>query len=267
MPYIPTNSINLATTSIKPVIRLGLQGASGSGKTFSALTFPNPVVLDFDNGCQRHAGRDITVIPFYNDKWCVEVLKCQIVKGQVEGVPATVVNKRDAFKKWLNEEGQKLLADQTLILDSFTTLSMNFDSVTDLQPSYSKDGSVDAFAFWSRKLDFTKDILQTLIGLNCHVVVCFHETCMRDPASGLLLEKVAPLSQGKSVAIIPLFFSDFFRQLAVDRKIKGPDGKEVVTGTDYLWQVKSSSQCNCKTRMKLKDGTTNIPANFESFTY
>lgn len=265
--HIPTNSINLSTSTIKPQIRLGLQGASGTGKTYSALTFPNVVVADFDNGLTAHRGRDIISIPFHNDKWCVDTYKAQVVKGQVEGVPSTAVNKRDLFKRWLNEEASKFSPEQTLLLDSWTMLQNNFDQVTDLQPSFSKDGSVDAFAFWSRKLDYSRDIMQTLIGLSCNIIVTFHEICLRDPASGLLLEKVGPLQQGKFVAQIPNFFTDFFRQLAVDRKVKGADGKEVVIGTDYLWQVRSNSQCNTKTRMKLKEGTVTIPATYESFNY
>ena len=43
--YTPKDAHNLSTAIYRQII-FGLQGEPGSGKTFSALTFPNPVVLD-----------------------------------------------------------------------------------------------------------------------------------------------------------------------------------------------------------------------------
>ena len=38
----------ITTTPAIPQIRMGLIGAPGTGKTTFALTFPNPLVIDYD---------------------------------------------------------------------------------------------------------------------------------------------------------------------------------------------------------------------------
>ena len=55
--YIPKGAVSLNTITVKPQIRLGLQGYSGTGKTWAALTFPNPIVLNLDRGLGAHTGR------------------------------------------------------------------------------------------------------------------------------------------------------------------------------------------------------------------
>lgn len=249
---------------------VGIQGAANTGKTWAALTFPNPVVADFDNGLTSKMGENVIAIPFWSDSYCVDVLGAKITQGTSEGIPTKVVNKRDAFRKWLSVEGIKLEADQTLLVDSWTTLQNAFDAQTELEPVYTKNGSVDDFAFWKRKIMWSTDVLETLKGLACHVVVIFHEIQQRDKVTGLLLDKVKPLMQGQFVAELPIYFSDFFRQhcfhkMGRDGKPTLVNGKPLDKDISYWWQIKSDSQFDAKSRLKHRPEAF-VPATYESFS-
>jgi len=265
--YIPTKSQNLKEIDFVQ-IRLGLLGESGTGKTFSALTFPNPVVADFDGGLVAHQGRDIIAIPFHEHDWVKDAPRGKITHPN--GGP----NRRDAFLEWLKTEAVKLEKDQTLVLDSWTTLQDAFDAQTDLEPAVNNDGKIDSYVFWERKIDFSKQVMTSLKGLKCHVVVTFHESKVRDPKTGQLMDKIAPLMQGKFVASLMLHFTDFFRCHAKDKiKLdanKKPvldelTGKQVVEDTIFLWQCKSDSSVNCKTRMH--DAPMFLEPHFNSLKY
>jgi hypothetical protein len=92
-----------------------------------------------------------------------------------------------------------------------------------------------------------------ICSVKCHVVVCFHEMKERDKTTGQLMGKAKPLMQGNYVGKIKMFFSDFFRMY--DKPIM-KNNQEV--GTEYFWQVKSSSNFDAKTRLDLKSLGENI---------
>src|SRR6266576_2890814 len=91
--YTPQDSINLKNVTY-PQIRLGIQGPPASGKTTSALTFPNVVVMDLDNGLTKYSGKDIISIPFYDYDWIVKY-------GFPPKKPGAQPNRRDAILKFL----------------------------------------------------------------------------------------------------------------------------------------------------------------------
>lgn len=265
--YIPQNSHNLKDTKFKQ-IRLGLLGESGTGKTFSALTFPNPVVADFDGNLVGHKGKDIVVLPFHDHEWVLAQPKGKAT--QVNAGP----NRRDALLTWMKTEAIKLEAEQTLILDSWSTIQDAFDIQTEIEPAINSEGKVDTFAFWDRKLDFSRDILTACKSLKCHVVVTFHEFKIRDPKTNQLMDKIGPMMQGKFVTKLGLYFTDFFRCHAVSKyKIDANKklvldevtGKQIVESTTWLWQTKPDSQVNCKTRMI--DCEMFVEPNFTSLKY
>jgi hypothetical protein len=259
--YKPTNSINMTNAEL-PQIRLGLQGPAASGKTWAATTFPNPVFMDIDNGLTAHRGRDILRVPFYDPTFIRQLCP----NSKVTDPP----NRRDAVRFWLRDEGNKLEPDQTLVVDSWTTLQNAFDQQTELEPVRTRQGLVDEFAFWAKKIDYSRDIMELLMGLRCHVVVCFHEISQRDPKTGLLLEKLQPLMQGKFVAQLKVYFTDFFRQHAIgkldeQKQVREINGKKLTEDTTYMWQIKSDAIFDAKTRMNRPEIV--IPASFSSFTY
>src|SRR5947207_118056 len=114
MTYIPEKSINLKDVQF-PQLRVGLMGDPGTGKTYSALTFPNPILAEFDHGLTAFCGKDITVIPFYDSSWVTEY-------GFPRKDNTKQPNRRNAFIKWLNTEAIKLEEGQTLIIDSWTSV-------------------------------------------------------------------------------------------------------------------------------------------------
>jgi len=265
--YIPTNSQNLKDIKAKQ-IRLGLLGESGTGKTWSALTFPNPCVADFDGNLVGHVGKDVIVLPFHDHDWVIN-----LPKGKATLKDASA-NRRDAFLLWMKTEAIKLESDQTLIIDSWSTLQDAFDIQTELEPVYNAENKVDTFAFWDKKLDFSRDILNACKALKCHVVVTFHEFKVRDPKTNQLIDKIAPMMQGKFVTKLGLYFTDFFRCHAVPKYkvdankklvLDETTGKQIVESTTWLWQTKPDAQVNCKTRMT--DCEMFIEPNFTSLKY
>lgn len=251
--YTIPNAIK-ATDMKSYQIRLGLMGASGTGKTWGALTFPNPVVIDIDGNLLAHKKReDLQVLPFNDYEW---------IKSWYKYGGEIVYPVRDALEKWLKDTAPKLEKDQTLILDSWTTLQTEFDKQTVMEPSRTKDGSIDEYAFWERKADYSERILSCLKTLKCHVVVTFHEQEPRADFNNKLLSKVEPLMQGRFVKKIGLFFTDFFQTFVtteVDAATKQPINPK------YWWRTRSTNELNLKTRMT--DCPVNMEPHFKNFTY
>lgn len=241
--YIPPGAEQMSTIKF-PQIRLALQGASKTGKTYSALTFPNPVVIDIDNGLVAHTHRtDVLRLPFNDNAWISTWFKHD--KNKVK-FPC-----RDAIKQWLSTEALKLTDKQTLIIDSWTTLQDAFDAQADpsIEPVYTSNNSINEFAFWEKKLDFSREVMNSLKSLKCHVIVTFHEQDIRN-ASGQLIGKVEPAMQGKFQKKLGLYFTDWFRTIAKS-KIDPTDkeGKKVID-TSYFWQTKGDNEVNLGSRLK-----------------
>lgn len=251
--YIPPSAKKISELDATQ-IRLGLIGNSGTGKTYSALTFPNPVVIDIDNNLLAHKKReDVLVLPFHNSDWIYSWWKYN--KNELK-FPI-----RDAVIKWIKEEGPKLSNEQTLFIDSWTTLQDAFDAQADpsIEPVYSKDGSINDYAFWDKKVDFSREVLSLLKTLKCHCVVSFH----KQTVSGIskLLQKEEPAMQGKFVKKIGLYFTDFFQTEVIPKMAS--DGK-TIADFDYMWRTRSTSDIDLKTRMKCD---ALIKPHFSSFTY
>lgn len=239
-------ALNLKDVTSTPRVIVGLQGPSGTGKSYSALTFPNPIVLDFDDSLTAHAGKDVRFVPFHNAKFIEEQLGVKRLSPKLEPFKTT------ALMDWLKREGPSLLPTDTLILDSWTTVQNAVDQWTRATPAYTKQGQIDDREPWARKMTWSCELLTLLKTFACNIVVTFHETQARDNV-GNLLDKVAPFMQGSFAAQLKLYFSDWFRTVARAKKSKGPDGKDVITGTDYFWQIKSDNQVDLKTRLTIDD--------------
>lgn len=253
--YIPSGAVGLKEDSI---VRLALQSASGKGKTWSALTFPNPIVLDFDNNLQAHVNRkDLKRVPFCEDEFVDGIVPRSMTGGQKTKRP----NRRDALLKWLAAEGPKITDQQTLILDSWSRVQDGFDIQEDAVPTRNAQGQVDSFAFWKHKIDFSRDVCELLGTLKCNVVVTFHEQFITDDQGKVLFNKIQPLMQGKFVNKLASYFSDWFRCLFFP---KGTDltkeqslhtvlkemGLPMVLPNDLgLWQTKSDLVADCKSRI------------------
>lgn len=248
--YIPPTVVKSKTNAQR---RIGIQGPASGGKTYSALTFPNPLVLDFDNGLTAHP--DVDHVPFYDPEFIGKYNPN--FKPKIKG---TFPNRRDALLKWLEEDALKLHPEQTLIIDSWTTVQSAFDQQQELEPKATKSGGIDEYDFWAKKIDFSRKVSQYLCSVKCNVVVTLHETAVRDIKTGQLLEKISPLMQGKFLAELKIYYTDFFRMVNEEEKKEGK-----VVGCKYFWQVRSDSNFDAKCRLpKLPLGMVRIPATYES---
>jgi hypothetical protein len=268
--YIPKEAVSVKTLSKSP-IRLGILGAPGTGKTRASLSFPNPLVCDFDNKLQGYRqafpDHDFGVLPFWNRNFVEDSLK--VPNGKNRNIDKSLPhNARDAFKYWLIAEGPKLDPAQTLIVDSFTSLHDFFDLQTNAphEKVYTRSGEEDGFAFWKRKLVYNTEILAALKNLPCLVVAIFHELPERNEDGRII--GIKPLIQGQSADKTPKDFTDFYRQRVF---VKGQDGKfpkgvPVVDGNEsYVWHTQKDQyfQIACKSIEQMPEF---VPANFKSFT-
>jgi hypothetical protein len=224
--YIPKDAQTLENKT-QPQIRMLLQGWPGVGKTHAALTFPNPYVLDFDNNLQAYYGQKIPNTPIWDSQYVKDVMKFPPTK------PGAQPNRRDALLKFLKEEALKFSTNQTLIVDSWTRLQAAIDAQNELEPKITKEGKIDDYHFWNQKLAYSREVMQLLCSVKCHVVVTVHEMAERDKKTGVLLDKVRPLQEGKFIAEFASYFTYVFR--AITEETKDTTGK--VTGTKYYWQV------------------------------
>lgn len=254
-------------------IRLGIQGPPKTGKTYSGLTFPKPIVLNLDRGLGSHAGRsDVLEIPFWDDKF---------VDSIVPRKPTDPPNRRDAILKWLSKEGKKLEPDQTFILDGSTGLQNAFDTQQNLEPVYTDRGKIDSFAYWRLKVSYFGEVCELLKTLKCHVIYICHETLDRGK-DGELNGKIRPMLTGQFGDQLASHFTDWFRMHAFAKPkdiLKanpeenfGMNAQEFTelcnsfeTNTMYMWQTVQDNLCNCGTSSLVK-APRYIKADFTTFT-
>lgn len=248
-------------------LRVALQGPSGTGKTWSALTFPNPVVIDFDNKLGAHRSRsDVAVVPFFDNNWLQnERDKTPDLKKVADFIAKGELNRAGILLEWVKLYGPQFTPDQTLIIDSWTMLQNNFDAFGRATPVITKQtGEVDKFEFWGRKQSYSLKLLEHLKNLKCNVLVTFHETGERNE-KGDLTGKLGPLMDGKVKDQLGQHFTDWYRQLAETKKDQL--GKIVKDApTEYYWQIRSDNLCNCTCSVAklIEGGEFKVPATYQS---
>lgn len=222
-------------------IRLLLVGPPKWGKTYSVVkTFPNPIVVDFDNGLTAIKGVDVA--PFYDDEWLKKML------------PGTIM-KSNALIQFLLKHATQLSSDQTLVLDSLSTITdeLNRD-LTKLQPK-GKDGKPDGYWYWNQWGDWLRGFCIILTTLKCNVVLIAHEVEVRDGEDGKLTGYRWLLDGKKFSPRLSQFFTDVFRQTKETKEVAG---KVIET---YKWQVKQTTLFPyANTRMTCD--TLYIPADY-----
>ena len=277
MPYLPPNSANLATERLNNRrLFVGLIGAPGTGKTWGALTFPNPYVVDFDGGLVRHYGKDIPTLRLYSVEECDRLkVPREIVNSRVPNSSAKTVlyNKRDFFYNWIKEEGPKFEEGQTLIIDSLSALEVAYNQWTDpeVHPRLSKKGEIDEFFFWTYKIDYFTNLMECFRGLRCSVVMTMHEA--NNVTDGQVVSSIQPILQTKFVAKLPSYFDEYIRCIARFPSETGNAQQNAqilrdigpITQATYLWQIKPNDLFNAKSRCSRKE--TYVTAGYESLTY
>ena len=270
--------MTLAEQEYSNAIRLGIQSPPGLGKTFAALTFPNPVVADFNKGLGAHVGRsDVIPVPFWDGKFCDSIHK--------RNGTLCPPNQKDAFTDWLLKEGTKLHKDQTLVIDSNTEVEAAFhiQYATDGGPPIGKNGTVDSYDEYKKKLAWYSYITQLIKNLPCLVVYITHETIEWDK-QGDATGGAKPLLSGQAGDKIVGDYTDWVRQWAIAKPISdAAKGKMVEKyqlndqeylnwmsstpdnhSTIYLWQTQSDEMFKLKTS-NLFNAPKFVLANYSSF--
>ncbi|CAK0776661.1 hypothetical protein CCP2SC5_740010 [Azospirillaceae bacterium] len=250
--YIPSSIV----TSKRPALRVLLQGSPGTGKTYSALTFPFPLIVDFDHKCPV----GVPSLPFWDKDWCV-------AEAKRLGLPViqNVVHKKELFQKWLEVEGPKFRSGQTLIFDSWTSLQ---DEVlryfNDTKTWIKEKGEWDTRKMWADFLNYTVYIVVLIKQIPADIIVICHEQIERnekgDPTG--TYRALSPGSFGDRMAGS---FTDYWR--TVIKETKDAAGKPV---SNYLWQITPTPQCGAifsgsKQNLKyFQDDGRHILANYAS---
>ncbi len=256
----------------KQPIRLLLQGAPGEGKTWAALTFPNPIVLNLDNKLngykEAHPDSTIRVINF-DTELCIK-LKCSNMGFSKPNDNTKQPNVRDTVKKWLELFGPSFTAEDTLILDSWSSLQNAFDTQSQLphEIATTSSGAEDKFAFWRMKQKYSSEITNLFKSFKCNIVSTCHEVQEYND-DNVATGKLKPLMQGGFAAQLAGQFTDAYRQVCLTPDKKGIEawlklmGKAKLDGDrEYVWQTKSNAIFTaCLSIPWLKDV---VPATYES---
>lgn len=141
-----------------------IAGHPYAGKTHAALTWPNPIVLDFDRKVTK-AG--VPTIPFHDDRFVTQVIGPQ-------PLPTQPPNRRDALTMWLLTNLASLPEDSTIILDGLSSVEIAFHSQTEtVEGIKAAEGGGRLFG---KKLDYFSGLLALLSRHRGRVVITCHLT-------------------------------------------------------------------------------------------
>jgi len=275
--YIPKSALPLSDETAKQQIRLGIQGAGGSGKNWSILGtpdgkqkgFPNCMVLNLDRGLASHIGcAGIYQIPFYK--------------------MSKLENRKDDLTIWFNNEAPRLTENQTLVIDSLSDMETIYHSWWDKfgkPASITQDGNFNKFEEWNIKDKWFSEIHSIIKNLRCDVITLTHETEKADkPTSpgqpGLYTGKIRPLLTGKFGDKLVKEYTMWFRQFSARKNLEPKDEtlrdfrmtksefiecQKMFTGeTFYYWQTCGDDNFDAKAS-GLQNIPTKIPATYETF--
>ncbi len=273
--YTPPNCKSLDQLTDEPQTRVLLQAPPFSGKTFSAMSWPNPVVLDFDQKLGAHAGRsDIIQVPFYDGRFCDSIVR----RDGLQCPP----NKRDSLLKWLTMEAPKLAKNQTLVIDGSTAVEAAFHMQYNLAPILTRSGEKDGFAEWRMKDTYFGELAMSLKSVSAHVIYICHEAPERDK-QGELTGQVKPLMTGQFGDKLASHFTDCFRVLPFQKPVGDEQLKKfrekfridletekewLSSGTDktfWVFQTQSDEYAKCGTS-SLVNCPKFILADYKSFS-
>jgi hypothetical protein len=239
-----------------PNKRLLLIGLSGAGKSYSTeMTAPNPVVLDVDNNLPPETAGRISIVPMCDREWIKASMR---VANVPEGIMHFILN-----------EAKKMTLQQTLVIDTLSTVCDELRRVLEPRMPKGKDGNPDGFWFWREWAKWLCDFCSALKMLKCNVVLIAHETEMRETDTGKMLGYLWWLPGQEFSPRLPSFFTDVFRQVKITQSATGMklvgemDGKTQVK-IEYLWQV-HPTQAFPAAKTTIKTNQLMVPATWDSF--
>jgi DNA polymerase III delta prime subunit len=226
-------------------------GAPGTGKTTSALSFPNVIVANGDNKLPpKHWNYPdgIPTMDFFNPQYLTEALQ-----QPLGGIKQNLPDPARALNKMLRTIAVQFPAETTLVIDSLTWFQDAAYSVFDNEPQLTKENKIDDRAIWANIRDWYGEFLFAITKLSCRVVVICHEEPEEDD-KGRLNGRYRPLTIGKTRNIIASKFTDVVHQIVVQERspLGNPIGKP-----KFLWEIRPSE------RMGL---TSSLPNSIEQPT-
>lgn len=206
--YIPEGGVTLDKAPFDPQIRLGIQGFGGSGKTFVALTFPNPVVMNLDKGLGAHYGRADVVDVKFGDPNLIDKL---VPRANKQDQPYF----KEAITKWLDTEAKKLSPEQTLVEDSTSQMERYYHSwyAKNKDMFRGTSGRNNSRAEWGEKIKYFDEIFELNKQLSCDVVTLVHEMNDRDDTGSISGLRI--LITGSVADRIVKEYTDWFRCISV----------------------------------------------------
>ena len=264
--HLPTYASPVSAQE-SPQIRLLLIGPPKSGKTFAAATFPNPLFVDFDDSLTSKELRtkySLHSLDFCDPAW----IKEHFSKRVIVTASGTRIKAASAFVDFLNSPDiEKMTYEQTLVIDSLSTLGDAVRAELEASQPTSKSGEPDTFWFWREWAAWFRDLCTRLKQLSTHVVVIAHENEIRDSETGKVTAFKLALPGQEMTPRLPQFFTDIYRQTKEVTVKPGAASDKAATSVEekYLWQVKTSPQFMCNTRMKTDK--MYVPAHYDSIKY
>jgi hypothetical protein len=275
--YLPPTCRPLSEDTAKQQIRLGIQGFPGTGKNWSILGtpdkkqsgFPNPLILNLDRGLGAHQGCT----------WIHEVPIFKLYKR---------TEQKDKIIEWLDREGSKLTENQTLIIDSLSSLDQIYHmwfKDNESRLAVGSNGSYNNFVEWQMKEKWFNEIHVMIKSFRCDIILLCHEAERADKPTtpgqpGAYTGKIRPVLSGKFGDLIVREYTDWFRQHSASKnqdpkeetlknfrmtKVEFLDMQKNFEGeTIYYWQTKGNDLFDAKAS-SLVNPPTFIPATYESF--
>lgn len=222
-PFPPTGMAKYLHTTTQQKIFAMIYGDPVTGKTTGARTFPNPVVVDFDNNM---AAGVANVIPMWDEKF-VDKIKGRIVPG--------VANRRDALLVVLADLAREMPEGSTVIIDSLTRIEHWFNIQESNEPKpKGRGGEDDTRQMFRKRLDYFLGLFCMFSAARCHAVFISHIQRSRDE-DGDLTQQLKPALMGQIGDKMPGYFPTVLqalRQVDPAKKTEPPK---------YVWRTKPSA--------------------------
>lgn len=217
-------------------LKVLVYGKPGVGKTLFASTFPNPHIIDCENGVKSLAGLDAVYDTFLEDPDKKGLMFKQVIEK-------------------VNEYLDTLTEEDTLIIDSLSVVNEYIDNIAQKQAS-------DKFDRWGRTLEKTKEFVDKLLRAPFNVVMTCQEKKVTDSDGNVIAYE--PFMYGQSTERIPYKFDDMYR-LSVDAA-----GNRIIQ-TDKESKSEAKSRLNRtgildkKVKWKWDENDTKTNPIFEAF--
>lgn len=212
----------MRTTTQQKVFAM-IYGDPVTGKTSGARTFPNPVIVDFDNNLPAGVAN---VIPMWDEAF-VDKIKPRLVPK--------VADRCRALELVLADLARTMPEGSTVIVDSLTRIEhwYNLQERHEPQPK-AKGNENDTRQMFRNRLDYFLGLFTAFTAAKCHVIFISHIQRARDD-DGDLTQQLKPALMGQIGDKMPGFFP------TVLQAVRQVDPANKAAPPKYMWRVRPST--------------------------